>query len=71
MHRIILLLPLMACAAPDQTTRRTMASPASIHCTQTGGHLVIRQTSAGAKGYCMLTDGRTLDVWEYFRQTHP
>ena len=69
---ILILLPLTAaCNAPGQTTRLTMANQASVYCRESGGELVIRQTAAGAKGYCRLRDGRTLDEWEYYRQTHP
>jgi putative hemolysin len=71
MYRLILLLPLAACAAPSPTTQLALANPASVFCTQSGGQLVMRQTSAGTKGYCLLKDGRSLDEWEYFRQMHP
>lgn len=71
MRPILLLLLLAACAFPDATARLALANPASVNCTTHGGRLVIRQTGAGAKGYCMLTDGRSLDEWEYFRQTNP
>jgi uncharacterized protein len=47
-----------------------MENPAGKNCTTRGGKLVIRQTNAGQKGYCMLPDGRSLDVWEYYRQTN-
>ena len=71
MRWLIPVLLLAACAQPNATTRLAMANPASVNCTQHGGQLVLRQTSAGAKGYCMLQDGRSVDVWEYFRQTNP
>jgi len=48
-----------------------MANPASVNCIDHGGKLVIRQSRAGEKGYCILPDGRSLDEWEFFRQTHP
>ena len=46
-------------------------NPAGQTCTQNGGKLVVRLSSAGEKGYCMLPDGRTLDIWEYYRQKNP
>ena len=45
-------------------------NPAGVNCTQRGGQLVIRQSSGGQKGYCLLPDGRSLDIWEYYRQTN-
>jgi len=66
---LMLLLPLAACQ-PNAEARATMTNPASVNCTDHGGKLVLRQSSAGTKGYCMLQDGRSLDIWEYFRQTH-
>ena len=47
-----------------------MENPAGVNCTTRGGQLVIRQSSGGQKGYCLLPDGRSLDIWEYYRQTN-
>ena len=55
---------------PRQEAQPMMQNPAGVNCTSRGGRLVIRQTSAGQKGYCQLTDGRSLDIWEYYRQTN-
>ena len=63
-------LPLSACG-PNAAAKATMANPASQNCIAHGGHLTIQQTSQGARGFCSLADGRTLDEWEYFHQTHP
>ena len=74
--RRALLLSALCLVAACGPTRQERARPmiedlAGQHCIQTGGRLVIRQTRDGQKGYCMLTDGRTLDIWEYYRQSHP
>lgn len=61
---------LTACG-PSADAKATMANAASQNCIAHGGHLTVKQTSQGAKGYCSLTDGRTLDEWEYFQQTNP
>jgi uncharacterized protein len=68
----ILSVLLVAACGPSRVDRAqaAIANPASVNCTQRGGQLVIRLTSAGQKGYCVLPDGRTLDTWEYFRQTN-
>ncbi len=69
---LVASLALLAACGPSRIERAQpmMANPASVNCTTRGGQLVIRQTSAGQKGYCLLPDGRALDVWEYFRQTN-
>ena len=66
-------LSLVAACGPTRTERAQpmVDGPAGLNCTTRGGRLVIRQTAAGQKGYCMLTDGRTLDIWEFYRQTNP
>ena len=74
MRRILLLalLPLAACqTAARQSAQAALANPASVNCVDHGGKLVIRATSAGSKGYCILPGGRTLDEWEYYHQTYP
>lgn len=76
MLRPVLLSALCLAAVACGPTREDRAqsvinNPAGQNCIQRGGKLVIRQSSQGQKGYCMLTDGRSLDIWEYFRQTHP
>ena len=45
-------------------------NPAGVNCTTKGGQLVIRQSGEAQKGYCLLPDGRSLDIWEYYRQTN-
>lgn len=65
-------LVLASCGPPHEVRAAKVANnPAGLNCTQNGGKLVVRLSSAGEKGFCMLPDGRTLDIWEYFRQTHP
>lgn len=62
----------LACGPSREIRAATVANnPAGQNCIQNGGKLVVRLSSAGEKGYCMLPDGRSLDIWEYFRQTNP
>jgi uncharacterized protein len=70
---LIASLALMAACGPPRLERAQpmMENPAGVNCTTRGGRLVIRQTGDGQKGYCMLPDGRSLDIWEYYRQTNP
>ena len=69
--RWTLIFLLAACAQPDTTTRLAMVNPASVNCTAHDGKLMFRQSAAGTSGYCQLQDGRSVDEWEYFRQTNP
>ena len=65
-------LATLACGPTRETRAAAVANkPAGKNCTDNGGQLVVRLSSAGQKGYCLLPDGRSLDIWEYFRQTHP
>ena len=68
---LLAALVLVACG-PSRVERAQpmIDNPAGVNCTQRGGQLVIRQSSGGQKGYCLLPDGRSLDIWEYYRQTN-
>ncbi|WP_407865243.1 DUF333 domain-containing protein [Phyllobacterium phragmitis] len=44
-----------------------MPNPASVHCTDIGGRLEIRQEAQGQVGYCHLPDGRVVEEWKLFR----
>ena len=65
------LLPLAACESASRRAQPMIANPASQNCIAHGGQLVIKQSAAGQRGFCVLKDGRTVDEWEYFRQTNP
>ncbi len=69
---LIASLALLAACGPSRVERAQdfMSNPASVNCTTRGGQLVVRQTASGQKGYCLLPDGRSLGVWEYYRQTN-
>ena len=75
MMRLALMLTplclLVACGPTMvQKAQPMIDNPAGQNCSLNGGKLVIRQSSAGQKGYCMLPDGRSLDIWEFYRQTN-
>ncbi|AZV20677.1 MULTISPECIES: DUF333 domain-containing protein [unclassified Mesorhizobium] len=45
-----------------------MANPASVHCVDIGGRLVIRKDKAGNEyGFCGLPNGRLCEEWALFR----
>ncbi|MEO8241266.1 MAG: DUF333 domain-containing protein [bacterium] len=64
------LIPLAGCETMAHKVAPTVNNPASANCRNHGGHLVVQLTGQGQRAFCMLKDGRTVDVWEYFRQTN-
>ncbi|WP_027058674.1 putative hemolysin [Mesorhizobium loti] len=45
-----------------------MANPASLHCGEIGGRVVIRKDKAGNEyGFCRLPNGRLCEEWALFR----
>ncbi len=48
-----------------------LSNPASIYCAGQGGRVVIRETEAGQVGDCHLPDGRVVEEWALYRETHP
>ncbi|BAV47166.1 hypothetical protein MLTONO_2263 [Mesorhizobium loti] len=45
-----------------------MANPASVHCGEIGGRLVMRKDRAGNEyGFCRLPKGRLCEEWALFR----
>ena len=45
-------------------------NPAATYCVEQGGTYSIVEEAEGQRGICTLTDGRSVDAWEYFRQQH-
>ena len=45
-------------------------NPAAAYCVEQGGSYSILEEAEGQRGICTLTDGRSVDAWEYFRQQH-
>ncbi|MFN2120496.1 MAG: DUF333 domain-containing protein [Anaerolineales bacterium] len=43
-------------------------NPAAVFCVQQGGRYEIIQESSGARGTCVLPDGRRIDAWRYYRE---
>jgi putative hemolysin len=61
------LISLMPIAAFAQKSIG-MANPASVHCGEIGGRLVIRKDKAGNEyGFCRLPKGRLCEEWALFR----
>ncbi len=66
---VALMLALAGCtSAPPEPKPVGMPNPASVHCTEQGGTLEIRNGPGGQTGYCHLPDGRVIEEWELFRQ---
>ena len=66
----VVVLPLTdADGTPIETIG--MANPASVNCGEQGGRLEFRTDAAGQSGYCHLPDGRVVEEWALYRETHP
>lgn len=48
-----------------------LPNPASAYCLEIGGTLEMREETGGTVGYCRLPDGRVVEEWTLFRQSHP
>jgi putative hemolysin len=63
---LISSMPFAAGAAAQKPVG--MANPASVHCGEIGGRLVIRKDKAGNEyGFCRLPKGRLCEEWALFR----
>lgn len=66
-----------ACAPQDKPNPPAqpvlaMTNPAATFCLSQGGRLVTRKDSKGNEtAYCHLPDGRVIEEWAFFRQSHP
>jgi putative hemolysin len=45
-------------------------NPAAVFCEQEGGRYRTIAEIGGARGVCVLQDGREVDAWDYFRERH-
>jgi len=65
-----MLAVIAACAVPPHPTVEApigMPNPASVHCTDQGGKLDIRDETDGQVGYCIFPDGSECEEWAYFK----
>lgn len=46
----------------------SLPNPAAAFCVEEGGSYKIEQGNGGARGLCVLPDGREVDAWDYFRE---
>lgn len=54
------------------TTKTTLANPASVYCQENGGKLEIRKDSQGNEtGFCLFVNGSECEEWAYFRKECP
>ncbi|QKD02417.1 putative hemolysin [Mesorhizobium loti] len=62
----LFVMPFAASAAAQKPVG--MANPASLHCGEIGGRLVIRKDKAGNEyGFCRLPNRRLCEEWALFR----
>lgn len=67
------VITLAACAGAqsndtNSTDPVTLANPAAVFCTESGGTYEIRDGADGQVGICTLPDGTEIDAWDYFRE---
>jgi len=70
----ILAFALTACSEPGQDQGRIigMPNPASVHCENSGGTLVLQtQEDGGVFGLCTLPGGAVCEEWALFRGECP
>lgn len=44
----------------------SLPNPAAVFCVEAGGSYRIVQGQGGARGLCVLPDGREVDAWDYY-----
>ncbi|MEN9619014.1 MAG: hypothetical protein RL406_1251 [Pseudomonadota bacterium] len=64
-----LALASCACSPSDKphVSVAEMANPASVHCINAGGKLIIKRTPQGEVGMCQLPSGKVCEAWALFR----
>ncbi|MCB1308091.1 MAG: DUF333 domain-containing protein [Leptospiraceae bacterium] len=62
-----LVLMLIHCGE-DPIMPTEMPNPASEHCAQQGGQLVIMDEAKGQVGFCHFNDGSVCEEWDLFRK---
>lgn len=48
-----------------------MPNPAAVYCIGQGGRLETVRNDKGEDAFCILPDGRRIEIWEFFRANHP
>ncbi|MDO6706518.1 DUF333 domain-containing protein [Photobacterium sp. 1_MG-2023] len=48
-----------------------LANPAAMYCVDKGGKLDMVTEDGQRVTYCVLSDGRRVEEWQYFRENHP
>ena len=67
---MIMLSGLIAAAVATAAMASETSNPAATFCTEQGGTYSVLQETDGQRGICLLSDGRDIDAWAYFRQQH-
>ena len=74
MYRVLFLaLPILASACTDEpaTPSIGMPNPASAYCLEQGGKLEnLKDADGNALNNCRLPNGRTIEEWTLFRDSH-
>ncbi|QUJ66410.1 DUF333 domain-containing protein [Photobacterium sp. GJ3] len=77
MNRMHLLAAVAAAAILSGCAERVaekpigLANPAATYCVEKGGKLDMVTEDGQRVTYCVLSDGRRVEAWQYFRENHP
>lgn len=59
----------LALHASPSIAQQQIPNPAAKFCVDVGGTYRIVQEAGGARGLCVLADGRKVDAWAFFRES--
>ncbi|KKD00933.1 MULTISPECIES: DUF333 domain-containing protein [Photobacterium] len=62
---------LLGCVSQPASEPVGSANPAAVYCVQKGGKLDMVTEDGKRVTYCVLSDGRRVEQWQYFRDNHP
>lgn len=72
MRLFLLLIAVVIAGCGSQSQQMHVANPASKHCVQQGGAVVIQKNGEGGEfGVCVFEDNRQCEEWAFYRGNCP
>ena len=68
---VVILMAGCTVSGPDPIMGLQLPNPASVYCIERGGEIDIKESPQGDVTTCVLSDGRRVDEWEFYRENHP
>lgn len=62
---VALLIGLAACE-PGDARQAQMPNPASVHCAESGGQLIIIEDESGQSGMCLFSGRSVCEEWDFY-----